>query len=151
MEPVGRGGDQAIGHVVGQHIPIHLGLDLDGAHKLSPADHHLIYHNPRTQHFSIPDVFRAQQHALFQPVASVQQQGQQFVPFVLLDLGQEAKMPDINPQDRQVQWRADTPCTQHGPIPTQGDQQVKFPCFDALDQRWILKHAPGDLLYTALA
>ncbi len=86
-------------------------------------------------------MFRAEQHAFFQPVAALEQPGQLLAPFVLLDLGEEAKMAQVNPQHRQSQRRGDAPRAQHGPIPTQGNQQVELARFDATDQGSVLEYA----------
>ncbi len=69
---------------------------------------------------------------------------------ILLNLGQKAKMTEVNPQDGYPEGRADTPGSQHGSITAQSDEQVKFPCPDALDEGRVLERAPGYLFHTTL-
>ncbi len=103
----GGGGDQPVGHIGGQVLPVHAGFDVDGAQVLlrAPTTASLsACHEPSD--FASANVFSAQHHAVFDPeISDSSSRSSIFCQPSFIHLEQEAKPSFVDAQNRNIVGR----------------------------------------------
>ena len=102
MDPVGRGSDQAIGHVIGQLHSVHAGGDAHRTDGRGTADDDFVKRVPVPERFARPPMLGADHHTVFDPVFTYQQLLQGGVPLLASKLHEKAQPAHVDTQDGHI-------------------------------------------------